>query len=29
MEEEKKVTIDPKVEAGHKLIADLDQEPVD
>lgn len=29
MEEEKKVTIDPKVEAGHKLIADLDQELVD
>ena len=29
MEEEKKVTIDPKVKAGHKLIADLDQELVD
>lgn len=29
MEEENKVSLDPKVEAGHKLIVDLDQELMD
>ena len=29
MEEENKVNLDPKVEADHKLIADLDQELMD